>query len=361
MKRKAISTLIWIVPVVLIYGLLINLTVIYISEINLFIPPLISISGLLVVTVFQLAYLPLRKAFSRNVLLEIIYALTPSLVLLLLIFAQYKFVWTLVLLALSVLTSVILCWKVLRGGKLSFRHKKETVMRVSALVLCAVLLIPGIFSICKFDSSPYYESVELYNELLLELFGGTEGHQERLTKQELVKQNSSELQKLNADTWKKLSNQEKVDVLRLIADIEAYDLGISAVSVVRSEKLNSLYTLAEYDSESRTITIDLQHLRDPAYDVVQSVIHEMRHAYQHMVVESLPSENEVISCRFYEQPRKWREEFLNYNSGYGSEGYEAYASQSCEEDARRYSNEQAQLIFAWLDMPVEQNMIDKGE
>lgn len=204
MKRKAASTLIWIVPVALIYGLLINLTVIYISEINLFIPPLISISGLLVVTVFQLAYLPLRKAFSRNVLLEIIYAITPSLVLLLLIFAQYEFGWALILLVLSISISAILCRKVLKGGKLSFRHKKETVMRVSALVLCAVLLIPGIFSICKFDSSPYYEAVKLYDELLFELFGGTEGLEERLTKQELVNQNSAELQKLNADAWKKL-------------------------------------------------------------------------------------------------------------------------------------------------------------
>lgn len=131
---------------------------------------------------------------------------------------------------------------------------------------------------------------------------------------------------------------------------------------MRSEKLNSLYTLAEYDSECRTITIDLQHLRDPAYEVVQSVYHELRHAYQHAVVESLPLDNEAISSRFYEQPCKWREEFLNYNTGYGSEDdYEAYASQSCEEDARQYSSSQAQLIFAWLDIPVEQNMIDKGE
>ena len=232
-------------------------------------------------------------------------------------------------------------------------------MRLSALVLCVVLLIPSIFSICKFDSSPYYESAELYNELLLELFGGIEEPEERLSKQEIVLQ-TTELKKLS--DWDTLSLQSRLDLLQLLADIEAYDLRIPTVPL-ESTKLISYATLATYGPEKKIITIDLQHVNvDTAFECVRSVIHEMRHHMQHQFIEVIDFSNEASDSCYFDQIRNWREEFLNYNSGYGSEeDYEAYASQSCEEDARAYSNEQTQLIFAWLNIPVEQNMIDKGE
>ncbi len=347
MKKKTISTLVWIVPVALILYLLVDPKVIYITEVNLFIPPLVLIGGLLAVTVFQLAHLPLRKIFGGNVLLEIGYALFPTMVFLLFVFAQYELFWALILLLLAISASVLLCRKVLKGEKLPLRKKKEIVMRVSLMAACAVLLIPSALSLWKYEmDSPYYTASATYQDLLYELFDSTE---ERLTKQALVEQNACELQKLSKDTWQSLSIQERLDILKLIADIETYDLQIPSVPVVKSEKFDSFYTLAEYDHGSRTITIDLQYLNvDSSYQAIESVLHEVRHVWQHYVCDNLDFDDEATKCSFYDQPREWQAEFLDYQS-YG----EPYYDQAVEVDAREYSGKQTALYFMWLDLPAE--------
>lgn len=149
--------------------------------------------------------------------------------------------------------------------------------------------------------------------------------------------NLSTLRLLEDSSWKLLSDQEKVDVLQVIADIETRYMEIAPITVVNCHLENR--TIGAYDHSQRQAQIDLdKHTGYESIEYVNTILHECRHAYQHDCVDSLDwNDTEVQTGIYFSEVRNWRYEHANYVSA--SEDRDAYYNQRIEKDARYYAEE----------------------
>lgn len=95
-----------------------------------------------------------------------------------------------------------------------------------------------------------------------------------------------------------------------------------------------------YSHPASTITINENYLETTdlnSYMLMRTLIHEMRHAYQHAAIEN--PEDFLVS----EETRKqWEYNFEHYKSS-GKDGYEAYVSQAIEYDAKSFAGQSGDL------------------
>lgn len=155
--------------------------------------------------------------------------------------------------------------------------------------------------------------------------------------QNQVLANFRTVQLLREDQWQRLDAQGKIDVLQVIADIETNHMQISPVEVVNCHLEDR--TFGEYDQAKRQARIDLEkHEGYDAFEYLNTILHECRHAYQHDCVESLDwNDPEVLTGIYYAQARQWRYEHANYVSA--AEDRDGYYQQAIEKDARSYAEE----------------------
>lgn len=141
---------------------------------------------------------------------------------------------------------------------------------------------------------------------------------------------------LDENEWSKLNEQEKLDMLGVIANIETRYLGINHELHVKSAVLEG-DTLASYSDMDYEILIDIEHLRSSAASaVLNSLCHECYHSYQHQLVELYNSiDDEYKNMLVFQYVDIYAEEFNNYNDS--SEFSEEYYNQTIEKMARRYS------------------------
>ena len=85
----------------------------------------------------------------------------------------------------------------------------------------------------------------------------------------------------------------------------------------------------------RSLTIDTDNVEgDDPFQVMETVIHETQHQYQHYLVENPDKRPEHIS---EETIQSWKENFDNYISP--RDDYEGYRKQPVEQDARDTADE----------------------
>ena len=158
--------------------------------------------------------------------------------------------------------------------------------------------------------------------------------------------NLSTLQLLEDSSWELLSDQEKVDVLQVIADIETHYMKIVPVTVVNCHLENR--TIGVYDHSQRQAQIDLdKHIGYESLEYVNTILHECRHAYQHDCVDSLDwSDTEVQTGIYFSEVRNWRYEHANYVSA--SEDRDVYYNQWIEKDARHYAEEDVYVYQQYI-------------
>lgn len=149
--------------------------------------------------------------------------------------------------------------------------------------------------------------------------------------------------KLQSEAWAACGEQEKLDVLQVICDYEcARHLGCPSPRVVAGYP-DSETTYGSYNRESDTITINVEHLKeDAAADVLDTLLHEARHAYQHAAVEALAEAEESLSeetlaLACFQTVYAYRDNFDNYVSGL--ENYLSYRAQAVESDSRAWAQE----------------------
>ena len=141
-----------------------------------------------------------------------------------------------------------------------------------------------------------------------------------------------ERQGYTESAWKNMSIEQRKQMLeRLLPEI-ALIMGItisSRIDFYDGPKNNNGY----YDGE---IHINANKLEgSDSYSITQTLIHEMRHAYQHAAVEN--PENFNVSSETIDQ---WRENFNNYvDSGTNGERYKEYVSQPIEYDAKSFARQ----------------------
>lgn len=143
---------------------------------------------------------------------------------------------------------------------------------------------------------------------------------------------------LEEEKWGTQSTPEKLNVLQTVANIEAYYLGLPhELNVIAGALPENV--MACYNDKTHVITINIDHLEvDPAHDILDSLCHEARHAYQHRlcdVYDSVSEEQRELLV-FY-NVQMYKQEFSNYVNG--KEDAFGYYYQWCESDARAYARE----------------------
>lgn len=152
-----------------------------------------------------------------------------------------------------------------------------------------------------------------------------------------IKANIEYLQKLKYEHWSVLSVKERLELMQCCADIECNYLGISEVKVVASNLAGEV--LGAYDSRYDIIKLRLDLLIEngSSEDVLDTLLHECRHKYQHQLILSYNKADEQSKKLFiYKSVPQYAENFSNY---YDGDDYEKYYNQACEKDARDYAEE----------------------
>lgn len=137
------------------------------------------------------------------------------------------------------------------------------------------------------------------------------------------------------------SNQEKLDILQVICDYECLvNFGCPSAQVCAGTTWEE-GVLGYYNNTTRTITINIDHLcNGETEDVLDTLLHEIRHHMQHRMVDLYCS----VEPHIQEEHRNmspFREAVVflnNFNDYHSSEdGYENYYGQAVEEDSREWA------------------------
>ena len=153
---------------------------------------------------------------------------------------------------------------------------------------------------------------------------------------ETIANNIDTVCQLQEEEWETMSVQERLDVLQVIANIEASYLGLphelNVFSAVMDETTGGYYTDATH-----SICINLEALSyGTAHEVLDTLAHEAYHAYEHRLVDLYedvsPQQQKLL---LFSTIAEYRFEFENYIDG--DEDLYGYATQEIEMDCRRYA------------------------
>ena len=146
-------------------------------------------------------------------------------------------------------------------------------------------------------------------------------------------------EKYKQSTWQSLSVTERKDVLRnLLIDMNSV-LGTNVSTDIDFfyEKSGSR---GAYRSSSNSVRINEYILaEDSSYQLTQTIIHEMRHAYQH---HSVTNEKSVLVSS--QTIKAWENNFNNYKSPSLGSTFEEYLSQPIEWDAKNFAKQYTDIM-----------------
>ena len=139
--------------------------------------------------------------------------------------------------------------------------------------------------------------------------------------------------KLQNKIWNKLSLSERMDVLSVVVDIECDHLGMSKnLSIITDYTLDET-TLGTYSHMKKEITINMDVIYESGEKSLEVLLHEIRHAFQHSLVEVYQGVNEEEkNLIIFTEIQKFASEFMDYED----ENYKLYYNQHCEQDSRQY-------------------------
>lgn len=207
--------------------------------------------------------------------------------------------------------------KILRVRCYNCIYGSHMMIAAGMLGLVLSLGIPVLFGEPVFRSSVTAEKLE-------------EGEGETIAK------NIDTVLLLQEELWRELSIEEKLDVLQVIANIEANYLGLPHELNVCVEDLEPP-KLGCYKQTIHMICLDLNHVQyDPVSEVLNSLAHEAFHGYTDCLIAAYDSTaDEFKNLQLYNKAITYAEEYSNYTSG--MEDLVGYYTQSCEADAREYA------------------------
>ena len=139
---------------------------------------------------------------------------------------------------------------------------------------------------------------------------------------------------IEPERWSKLNIQLKLNVCQKIVNCEARYLGIShEISVGTAELLGK--TMAYYNVDKHQIVVDIGYLETlSGYDVLESLIHEVTHAYQYELVDLyLKLDEKSRNLLIFYPTSQYLKEFSDYENG--DKDYMLYYGQLTEIDARK--------------------------
>ncbi|MBQ8184107.1 MAG: hypothetical protein IJ025_09455 [Clostridia bacterium] len=271
--------------------------------------------------------------------------------MLFLLFAQYHFWVSAVIIVSMVIFSGCLTGKIIeaneRKRKITGRVRKKCNSCTNAIVaylLCFVLILPAGIGVYE-EYYKYSLSAEEWSKFV-EWFNEEDEKTEEAQKPTLPYEDK--LAGLN--DWDSLSVAEKERLIRTVALIEKDELGISneVEITVFTEKMNDS-TCGYYEDSSKEIFINYKYLNEGDMKaVLKTILHEMHHAFVHYTVENIDYESEFVKENFYyKQAWAWKENTENYISA--EESFEKYKNQPIESDARTYAEERVNYYLQYIE------------
>lgn len=230
---------------------------------------------------------------------------------------QVKILLRVIFLIIGVLTILVFRKK----GSFNFKLRQSLLnaYRITAMVVALSVILIGCGSLFKGKANSNISDTQC-------------GYASDYT----IAKNIEILQNLQEEKWTYLSVDEKVAVLQTVANIEAHYLGLSHGLTVKVAILDS-DTLGTYNDRKHRIQISLDEVKYyGALRCVKTVCHEAYHAYEYQLVQVYDeAADDMKALYIFRDAKKYKSEFENYI--HGSEDYDAYYEQSCEEAARDYA------------------------
>lgn len=183
---------------------------------------------------------------------------------------------------------------------------------------------------------------------------------DRISRNQLIEENMNDLLALQPDVWRSLDLDERLEVLRVASEIECTNLGIPLVRVRAISMAEN--TMGGYDHASRTVMLSLEHLAfDPVEEVLDTLLHEIRHAYQYGLVELYQSlDKQTRNLALFHDISDYAYEFDNYISGSGGgKTFQDYFEQKCEMDSTAFAGHTISVYYHAISTHIVKNEFEE--
>lgn len=156
-----------------------------------------------------------------------------------------------------------------------------------------------------------------------------------------IENNIDTLYNIQPEIWETLTEEQKTNTIDNLKNIELYYLGVSTPTKLIVRDIGNNIAGQHYPS-SNIIEIDKNHLiNDSVYDVVNTICHECRHAFQYACVNAYQNTyDEYKNLVIFNDAKQFKDNYANYYEFSGfNETYDEYASQTIEADASEYAEQ----------------------
>lgn len=340
-----------IIPLAMVFYCFIEPFAFCVPEIGLYMETYSSRIMIVMVTVVWLCCSPFRRGTCNGTITELLFNIVPVEFMLMLVFAQWHFVISL-LITFVLVGGEIALFCSLRKDELKHkfsrkRHRRYqfAFRRCSVLCMAVLCAIPCLLSIFVYDvESPTYKATE---ELWNQLFSEPEVVVETDKPENLYEENTELWGYLQEKNWNRLSIQERITVIQELVDFESGVLGIPTVPVTSA--MIGIATLGAYDNESNQMWINTEHLANsPVQEVISTTVHEVHHSYVDYLVSTLDWDNPAMNSAYFAELRELMDSQENYKSAW-SYGFAAYENQPLEVAAREYASEETARIMTYIE------------
>lgn len=173
---------------------------------------------------------------------------------------------------------------------------------------------------------------------------------------EVQKEFAAVSERLRDGNWDGLTTGEKLEALQAVVDYEAVvTLGVQPPTVVARDILRGNVE-GTYVHADNKITVDISVLaRDSSERAVDTVLHEVRHAWQHAMADLYEelmqiADEDAARISVMRDAHDYGYEFAHYQTSESS-GFYAYYHQKVEEDSRKFADERIRDFYRYLIMP----------
>lgn len=262
----------------------------------------------------------------------------------LILFAQKYMLATVIILTLIGIVAVLLYYSFLHTKKrtIKSKKKKKSLKQATAALVCYfaffLLIIPSGIGF-------YVEYIHPYSVISLSVQDETDDNQLQIPgtpTEEIIE---------GLKAWDEADSDTRINLLYRIAINEAEYLGYKnfAEEIQFSAQEMESFELGGYNDQNREIRINHQYINDKdrsAQEVVYTVIHETRHAYQSYIVRSVDFTLPIVqNAEYFKSARLWKENSEPGNYIQGLLYPEEYREQPLEADANTYAEERISVYF----------------
>ncbi len=181
----------------------------------------------------------------------------------------------------------------------------------------------------EFEKAYEETEVDTYDKLLSEVFNRFEDEFD--IDFNISDKLSAILKKFRTEDWEAMDIKDKMPVIKELINVLGKELGLDkVVELLISDDKNDVYGF--FDARNNTIMLNSNYF-DNASELVDTIAHELRHAYQHMRAEVLDTWEDAL----------FKVNFENYISPLplpegGNLFFWDYYHQYVETDARTFAN-----------------------